>query len=96
MSVVIQGPADSAYERRLRLQVKVNSAYPLTPPEVRVQSWLHHALVKQDGVVDEAAFAEALSKLEEDKLGDNASRLCRTIRAVLLLLGHPEQLSRNC
>ena len=90
VSIVVHGPASTCYDHRLRLQVKVNSAWPQTPAEVRVQNWLQHALVKADGIVDEAALAEALSK--SDSNGEGVSKLCRTMQAVMLLLREPEQL----
>ena len=89
VSMVVTGPADTCYQSRLCLQVKVNSAWPQTPAEVRVQNWLHHALVKQDGIVDEAALTEALAKLE--KAGNDSPKLCRTMQAVMLLLRDPGQ-----
>ena len=91
--MVVKGPANTSYDSRLRLQVKVNSAWPQTPAEVRVQNWLHHALIKHDGVVDEAALAEALTKL--NNAGDETSKLSRIMKAVMLLLTNPEQFSET-
>ena len=55
------GLPNSAYSSYLRLQLKVNSAWPKSPAEVRVHSWVHSTFVKSNGVMDEAALAEAVS-----------------------------------
>ena len=88
ITMVVQGPTTSAYGSHLRMQLKVNTAWPKSPAEVRVHSWIHSPFVKQNGVMDEAAMAEALGTLDAD-----VSPLCRTVQAAVALLNNP---SRFC
>ena len=80
ITIGVQGPTTSAYSS-LRMQLKVNTAWPKSPAEVRVHSWIHSPFVKQNGVMDEAAIAEALGTLDA-----NVSPLCRTVQAAVALL----------
>ena len=86
-TLVVNGPANSAYSSYLRLQLKVNSAWPKSPAEVRVHSWVHSTFVKSNGVMDEAALAEAVSVTDVTDV--NMSPLCRTVRAAIALLNDP-------
>lgn len=83
ITLTMMGPADTAYGSNLRIQLKVNSAWPKSPAEVRVHSWIHSPFLKQNGVLDEAALAEAVSAAESD------SPLCKTVRAARALLCEP-------
>lgn len=90
ITMVVQGPTTSAYSSHLRMQLKVNTAWPKSPAEVRVHSWIHSPFVKQNGVMDEAAMAEALGTLDAD-----VSPLCRTVRAAFSLLNNPSQFCED-
>ncbi|CAJ1426150.1 unnamed protein product [Effrenium voratum] len=84
VTLVVTGPTGTAYEAYLRLQLKANSAWPKAPAEVRVHSWIHNPLISKEGVLDEAALAEALADHS-----DALSPLCRTLRAARALLSAP-------
>ena len=85
LTVTMKGPEETAYESCLRIQLKINSAWPKSPTEVRVHSWIHSPFLKQNGVLDEAALAEATSTV------DNGSPLCKAVRAARALLCEPSQ-----
>ena len=90
----LQGPKETAYESSLRLQVKVNAAWPRTPPEVRVGSWIRSPWVTSGGVMDAAALSDAVA----ERPGE--AGLVRCVRAALALLndksfGEEEESSRE-
>ena len=88
INLMVKGPSKSAYSQ-LRMQLKVNSAWPKSPAEVRVHSWIHSPFVKQNAIMDEAALAEAVQTMDE------LPPLQRTLKAAVALLNDPSHFCED-
>lgn len=99
VTVLLRGPPGTAYDSIYRINVKINAAWPQSPPEIRFCSIIHHQLVDEDGRVTEDTLADAMASIVGESVatqgaGRSASRysLCTALSAASLLLEHPERV----
>jgi len=96
--VLLRGPAGAAYDSVFRINIKVNAAWPNTPPEIRFCSIIHHPLVDDDGEVSLDILADAMatcretSRSKDGQASSGTYSLRIALNAMNLLLAHPERV----
>eukprot|EP00928_Gymnodinium_smaydae_P038270 TRINITY_DN26428_c1_g2_i1.p1 TRINITY_DN26428_c1_g2~~TRINITY_DN26428_c1_g2_i1.p1 ORF type:complete len:574 (-),score=79.45 TRINITY_DN26428_c1_g2_i1:48-1769(-) len=92
VAVLLRGPPGSAYAGTHRVHLKCNAAWPRSPAEVVFTGTLLHPLITDGGLVEAEALAEVEEVVEEPSPEDPPHSLCRTLRALNLLLTRADAL----